>query len=99
MCVCVWGGGGGGGGWLVGHYFDRCIIFVCRVSGYVMSTRIEERFFDACERGELSTIRELAESQAVDINRVVDKRVGRRVRIGRFSYSTYGWTPLHHASA
>ena len=63
-----------------------------------MSTRIEERFFDACERGELPTIRELAESRAVDINRVVDKRLCYRVRIGRYSYSTYGWTPVHHAS-
>ena len=64
-----------------------------------MSTRIEERFLDACRRGELPTIRELAESQAVDINRVVDKRLGRRVRIGDYYYLTYGWTPLHHASA
>ena len=64
-----------------------------------MSTRIEERFFDACERGELPTIRELAESQAVDINRVVDKRLGHRVWIGDYYYYTADWTPLHHASA
>ena len=63
-----------------------------------MSTRIEESFLDACERGELPTIRELVMSKLIDINRVVDKRRYHSVRIGGYDYSTDGCTPLHYAS-
>ena len=54
-----------------------------------MSTRQEKRLLEACERGELQTIRELVESKAVDPSNVVD-------RSGRAFYVD-GWTPLHYA--
>ena len=56
-----------------------------------MSTRQEERLLEACERGELQTIRELVESKAVDPSTVVDS--GRWHR----NWWTGGWTPLHYA--
>lgn len=60
----------------------------------LMSTK-EEQLLDACERGELQTVRELVESKAVNPNRVVEQR--RRLRC--HGWLTEGWTPLHYASA
>ena len=57
-----------------------------------MSKRQEKLLLEACERGELQTIRELVESKAVDPSNVVD-------RSGRFcrGWPVNGWTPLHYA--
>ena len=57
-----------------------------------MSKRQEKRLLEACERGELQTIRELVESKIVDPSNVVD-------RSGRLycGYFVNGWTPLHWA--
>ena len=58
----------------------------------VMSTRQEQQLLEACERGELQTIRELVESKAVDPSRVVERH-------GHYCRGcwTAGWTPLHYA--
>lgn len=66
--------------------------------GDVMSTteNLEERFLDACEEGELQTIREFVQRKAVDPNRIVEKR-DHYCRTHR-SWSTKGCTPLHYAS-
>ena len=56
-----------------------------------MSTRQEQRLLEACERGELQTIRELVESKAVDLSKAFDRR-------GRYrGWYINGWTPLHWA--
>ena len=57
-----------------------------------MSTRQAQQLLEACERGELQTIRELVESKAVDPSNVVD-RSGHYCRGWRVN----GWTPLHYA--
>ena len=59
-----------------------------------MSTREEQRFLEACERGELQTIRELVESKIVDPSKtIVDRRPYHRHR----GFNVEGWTPLHWA--
>jgi hypothetical protein len=60
----------------------------------LMSTK-GEQLLDACERGELQTVRELIESKAVDPNRVAE----RRFRLRCHGWLTNGWTPLYYASA
>ena len=59
-----------------------------------MSKELELELFEACEEGELPTIRELVENKGVDAN-AVDSRPNHLWR-GRFY--TRGWTPLHYAS-
>ena len=59
-----------------------------------MSTREEQRFLEACERGELQTIRELVESKVVDPSKtIVDRRAFHQHR----GFYVEGWTPLHYA--
>ena len=61
-----------------------------------MSTRKEQQLLDACERGELQTVRKLIERKKVNPNGVVD-------RVGRLHSGPTGirlvkyWTPLHCA--
>ena len=59
----------------------------------------EVRFLDACQKGELQTILELAESKAVDPSTVVEKRRDHEVWFGDYYYLANGWTPLHYAAA
>ena len=60
-----------------------------------MSTRenLEVQLLDASERGELQTIRELVEREAIDPNRIVERRDREHPSLG----STKGCTPLHYA--
>ena len=57
-----------------------------------MMSTAEEELLEACERGDVESVRELA--KAVDPISVVEKRY-RRCR----GWLAKGWTPLHYASA
>ena len=59
-----------------------------------MSTRQAQQLLEACERGELQTIRELVENKVVDPSRVIDQS-GRYCR----GWNVNGWTPLLWACA
>ena len=57
-----------------------------------------QQFLEACEQGELQSVRELVESKAVDASKVVDKRSLSYLWIDSTDWYTNGWTPLHYAS-
>ena len=57
-----------------------------------VAKELELELFEACEKGELPTIRELVENKGVNAN-AVDERRGHGCR----GWDTRGWTPLHYA--